>query len=118
MAAQLTQSLVPAIHLIRKDPALPAITPVRAGSNFFRSGCWALPEDKARALIGGNIFFHEKQTAPSFYGGVITDVEKIKNGDWQGRIIFTFRFDQACRGVKTTKTGWSQEMKIVLASHP
>jgi hypothetical protein len=102
------------IHLIRNDPKLPQIKPVEPGSDLFQSGYWAISEAKAEALKGGNIFFHEKQSEPSFFGGEITGFQKIAAGEYTGRIVFTFKSDPTCKGIKTTRGGWAQEMKLLL----
>ena len=102
-----------AIHLIKNDPSLPQITPITQGSDIYRSGYWVIAEDKAKALVGGNIFFHKEQTEPSFFGGVIMSTEVAK-GQYAGRIIFIFKSDQTCKDIKTPRKGWSQEMKIML----
>lgn len=104
---------MPAIHLIKNDPALPNIIPIQPGSDIYRSGYWAVSEDRARALINGTIYFHEEQAKPSFHGGLITAIEKVNEGQYAGRIVFTFRFDRACRGVSTSKDGWLREKKFV-----
>ena len=102
------------IHLIRNDPKLPQIKPVEPGSDLFQSGYWLVSEAKAEALKSGKIFFHEKQSEPSFFGGEITGIQRVTAGEYAGRIIFIFKPDPACKGVKTPREGWAQEMKIVL----
>jgi hypothetical protein len=101
------------IHLIKNDPGLPQITPIEQGSDIFRSGYWKIAESTANALVGGKIFFHEQQATPSFFGGVIIKSTKMDHGEYEGRIVFIFKSDQACRGITTPHNGWSQEMKII-----
>lgn len=103
-----------AIHLIKYDPHLPQIVPVQPGSDEYRSGSWAIAQETAHALVGERIFFHERQSAPSFFGGVVTGIELVDHGERAGRIIFIFKRDPTCAGVTTAREGWSQEMKIVL----
>jgi hypothetical protein len=103
-----------AIHLIRNDPKLPQIKPVEPGSDLFQSGYWVISESTAEALKGGAIFFHEKRSEPSFFGGEIMGFQKVVAGEYAGRIIFTFKSNLSCKGVKTPRNGWSQEMKLVL----
>ena len=57
-----------AIHLIKNDRSLPQIIPIAQGSDIFRSGYWLMAEDTAKALVGGNIFFHKRQAESSFFG--------------------------------------------------
>jgi hypothetical protein len=102
-----------AIHVIRKnDPALPRIELIDRDSDLYRSGYWVLSEETARSLVGGKIYFHREQSKPSFFGGTIRGAEKIKEGVYAGRILFTFRFEEACRGIRTERIGWAQEMKL------
>jgi len=37
----------------------------------------------------------------------------VREGQYDG-VVFTFKRDPACIGVKTSQDGWSQEMKIIL----
>jgi hypothetical protein len=103
-----------AIHLIKKtDGGLPPIVPVAGAAHTFTSGFWTLSQETARSLIGGQIYFHEHQRDPSFYGGRILDAQQAVDGDYPDKIVFTFLFSADCRGVRTTADGWAQEMKIV-----
>ena len=103
-----------AIHLIRKDDnSLPQITAVAPRSDLYRSGNWVVSESTSASLVGSKIYFHRAKSKPSFYGGTITAFERISEGPDAGRIIFTFQFADACRGVKTPGEGWAQEKKIV-----
>lgn len=105
---------MPAIHLIKKgETGLPPIVPVPSEPNTFTSGYWSLSEESARSFIGGSIYFHEHQGDPSFYGGIIVNTEKVAIGEYQGRIVFKFTYSPDCRGVRTSREGWSQEMKFV-----
>ena len=103
-----------AIHLIRNDSKLPKITPIEKGSDIFQSGYWVIAQATANALEGGKIFFHEKKADPSFFGGVIIKAEPVTQGEFQGRIKFIFKPDQACKGIKTSGDGWAQEKKIII----
>lgn len=104
-----------AIHLIKKtNGGLPPIVPVAGEANTYTSGFWTLSEETARSLIGGQIYFHEHQRDPSFYGGRIVDTQRTVDGDYPDKIVFRFVFSADCRGVRTTANGWSQEMKIVV----
>jgi len=63
-------------------------------------------------LIGGDIFFYEKRSEPSFFGGIIEDIKVIEEDPWKGRIIFIFRSSNGHKEKRTSKSGWSMEMKI------
>ena len=104
---------MPAIHLIKKSVGgLPPITKVAGEANTYTSGFWTLSEDTARSLIHCRIYFHERQREPSFYGGEIVGVERLLEGEYKDKIVFRFEFSADCRGVRTTRVGWSQEMKL------
>jgi hypothetical protein len=106
---------VAAIHIIKNDPALPDILPVERDSDVYWSGNWILTKEAVHALIGGRVYFHEKQSSPSFFGGTILHAQQIPEGDeYAGRFILTFRFEPACKGVTTSLDGWAQEMKLLL----
>ena len=99
------------IHLIQKRPDLrPWSAP--EGYPVYESGYWALSEKKARSLIGGEIYFYEKRTAPSFLGGVIENIRLKQEDPWKGRIIFTFRSAPEYEGKRTSKDRWGMEKKI------
>jgi hypothetical protein len=101
-----------AIHLVKKnDPNLPPIKPVKEiGDGVFSSGDWFLSEARATSLIGGKIFFHRTQKKPSFFGGIVTKVERSPAPD---RFVFYFTYDPQCRGVSTSNDGWAMTMKYV-----
>ncbi|MFA5939704.1 MAG: hypothetical protein WC809_10160 [Sinimarinibacterium sp.] len=100
------------IHLIERDGRL---TPVQRGSMEYESGFWAVSDDTAKMLVGGDILFHKTQTTPAFFGGQITGYRVQPNGEWQGRIVFKFCADpERLRGVRAGREGWGMEKKIVL----
>jgi hypothetical protein len=86
---------------------------VGLGDKAWESGWWSMDESKAKELIGGEIYFHKTQQEPSFFGGVITGYRVEQGVQYQGRIVFTLKYNAACRNVKTDKRGWSKKMKIV-----
>jgi hypothetical protein len=79
----------------------------------WESGWWNIDENKAKELVGGEIYFHKKQQEPSFFGGIITGYRIEQNTQYQGKIVFTLQYNAACRNVKTEKLGWSKKMKII-----
>lgn len=103
------------IHLIKKSKlqGAPGIDRVPDKEDIYTSGYWTLSAEKAKGLIGGHIYFHERQADGAWYGGLILDATQIADGQYAGKIAFTFRYDPECRGKTTSKDGWSQEMKIV-----
>ena len=103
---------MPSLHLIKNDPKLPGIFPVKGCPHIYESGYWVMADQTANALVGGSIHFHESQSKAFFFGGMITEAKKTVEGEYAGRFVFTFTFDPACRGVRTSRNGWAMEMKI------
>lgn len=101
-----------AIYLIQKDPKL-VPKPRRPGDSVWESGFWSVPVATAKALIGGQIYFHKLQKSPAFFGGEIVGFEVTPEGEYAGRIIFRFRPDPNARGTKAGPDGWGMEKKIV-----
>ncbi len=86
----------------------------RLKDDLWECGWWKLSEEKARKLVGGKIYFHKSRVEPSFYGGTIRGYRIQNAGQHQGKIVFEFEYDAACRNARTDKYGWSMEMKIVM----
>jgi hypothetical protein len=79
----------------------------------WESGWWSIDENKAKELVGGEIYFHKKQQEPSFFGGNITGYRIEQDEQYQGKIVFILQYNAACRNVRTDKLGWSKKMKII-----
>ncbi len=90
---------------------------VKLHDNVWESGWWQLDESKAQKLVGGEIYFHKKRQEPSFYGGTVLGYRVEQEGQYQGRIIFKLQYRHTCRNVRTDKSGWSKEMKIIGLEH-
>jgi hypothetical protein len=86
---------------------------VKLKDNVWESGWWRLDESEAKKLIGSEIYFHKKRQEPSFYGGTILEYRVSHDGEYPGRIIFTLRHSLSCRNVRTDKTGWTKDVKII-----
>lgn len=86
---------------------------VKLQDKEWESGWWSLDENKAKALVGSEIFFHKKRVEPSFFGGIITGYRVEQDEQYRGRIVFIFQFNAECKNVETDKHGWSKNMKIV-----
>lgn len=85
---------------------------VKLQDNVWESGSWRLDEDKAKKLVGGEIYFHKKRVEPSFYGGTILGYRVNPDGENQGKVIFKLSYSHSCRNVSTNKSGWRNDMKI------
>ena len=90
---------------------------VNLKDNIWESGWWGLDEDKAKKLVGGEIYFHKKRQESSFYGGTILGYRVNQDGEYQGKIIFKLEYSQSCRNVRTDKSGWKKDVKIMELEH-
>jgi hypothetical protein len=96
------------IHLIEQSNNFKLLD-----NDTWESGWWELNEENAQKLVGGEIYFHKKRQEPSFYGGTILGYRVEQAGQYQGKIVFNLQYSQSCRDVRTDKSGWSKEMKII-----
>lgn len=103
---------MPAIHLIEKAKVMHSID---KPNNIWESGDWVIAEATAHSLIGGNIYFHLAQTAPSYFGGEITGF-RVNADDAvhaPGRVVFIFKPSMAHKNISAGSEGWGMEKKIV-----
>jgi len=96
------------IHLVE-----PGNNFVKLQDNLWESGSWALDENQAKKLVGGDIYFHKKRQEPSFYGGTILGYRVHQDGEYQGKIVFQLQHRPSCRNVSTNKFGWKKDVKII-----
>lgn len=86
---------------------------VKLQDDVWESGWWTLDEEKAKKLVGGEIYFHKKRHEPSFYGGTIIGYRVNQDNEYPGQIFFKLRYSPSCRGMRTDKTGWTKAVKII-----
>lgn len=98
-----------AIHFVER---LENVHPVIKDKNEWESGYWVVGEDTANRLIGGHIFLHRGQDVPSHFGGTILSYRIQQGGPEDGRLVFRFRAEMNCKGVKAGKDGWGNEKKV------
>lgn len=101
---------MPALHLVENLQNLWRVPEI---SDEWESGYWDVKETAAHKLIGGMLYLHQGQLKPAHFGGILLGFRIVQEGQYQGRIIFRFRFLPACRGVKTSRQGWGNEKKFV-----
>ena len=101
-----------AVHLVERKKL---IEPVDKEANIYESGCWAIGAQRADRLVGADIYFHRKQSEPSFDGGRITAWREQKIGKYKGRVIFAFEQTEDHIGVEAGRDGWRMGYKFVLA---
>jgi hypothetical protein len=82
-------------------------------TSLWESGWWHVSTEIAQKLIGGNIFFHKAQDKPSYFGGTITKYRLETEGEWTGRILFSFAATMEFKGITTSRNGWGMEKKLV-----
>ena len=99
------------VHLIERITNVKLISKER---NEWASHCWAITEDKAKKLVGGEIYLHKGQDKPSHFGGKILSYEVLAEsaGKDAGRIVFNFQAGIEFKDVKTDKKGWAMEKKF------
>jgi hypothetical protein len=85
---------------------------IDSSAGLYESEWWAIPAATATKLVGGRIYLHKAQDKPSFFGGTITGYRIETQGDWVGRVIFSFTCDTAGKGV-VSRGGWGNEKKYV-----
>jgi hypothetical protein len=102
--------MTPRIHVIERLRNFDHI-----GGGIHDSGLWDVSIQTADALVGGDIYFHDKQKEPSYYGGKILSYSVHEVDDeYRGRIIFRFAYSRDHRNALAGAGGWSYEKKIVL----
>ncbi len=103
---------MPKVHLIERITNIKLISKER---NEWASHCWAITEDAAKKLVGGEIYLHKGQDKPSHFGGKILSYEVLPEsaGEDAGRIVFNFQAGLVFKDVKAGKDGWGMEKKFV-----
>jgi len=85
----------------------------------YDSYCWALTEETAAKLVGGQIYLHRAQDKASHFGGTILSFRILgpdaneAAGEVPGRIVFNFKASLDCKNIKAGKDGWGMEKKII-----
>lgn len=53
---------------------LKKLTQITGRPGFFRSCCWAVSQEEARALVGGWVYLHPKKSDRSEFGGRVQEI--------------------------------------------
>lgn len=72
---------------------------------------WRVGKENADALIGGHIYLHATQAAPSHRGGIITGYRIHHEGEFKGRYVFRFLPTKEHIGVTADPGGWAYRYK-------
>lgn len=101
---------MPEIHLIARNGL--NVHSVRGAEGEWESGDWVVSDEKATALVGGDIYLHEAQAEPAYFGGTILSFRRLAEGDAAGRVVFRFRASPTHKGNRSPG-GWMHEKKLV-----
>ena len=99
------------IHLIER---LGNMERIDKEKNEWESGEWAVSEETAQKLVGGNLYLHHGQDKASHFGGKILSFRVLPDSLANaGRIVFQFLPSMEYKNVKAGQDGWGNEKKIV-----
>jgi hypothetical protein len=101
---------MPAVHLVER---LDRVRRIDRDRMEWESGYWAMPEETAKQLVGGDLYLHRAQSEASHFGGKILSYHVEPSGPEVGKIVFQIQFGLAYRGVKAGRGGWGNEKKFV-----
>jgi len=79
----------------------------------WESGRCAVAADAAEKLIGADLYIHEGPARSSFFGGKITGFRTPEGDESGSEMIFRFQASNEHRNIKTARTGWSKDKKII-----
>lgn len=97
--------MMASIHLIER---LDNLSEVDTERGEWESGYWVVSKENATKLIGENIYFHEYQNDPSFFGGQILGFYIRPESN---KVVFRFKALDSYSGVVTSHEGWRNEQK-------
>ena len=66
--------------------------------NSYWSGAWYFKLESAKSLIGGHIYFHNRKSEPSYFGGQVMNARQILY-EGKNRVEFKFKKLESCKGV-------------------
>jgi hypothetical protein len=108
-----SRNAAPAIHFIERHGNVRLTDKAK---NEWESGYWVMSKETATRLVGGFIYLHSDQAAPSHFGGKILSFyvyTSEKESKRNGRYVFIFQALPERKGVKTSREGWGNEKKII-----
>ena len=97
------------IHLIENIGRFKRISQEQ---ELWESGYWTVAIETAEELVGGHIYLHTTRAKPSKFGGVIQRYSVEPEGEFEGKVVFTFLADMDHKNVFTSKDGWAMGKKI------
>lgn len=101
---------MPKVHLIERITNVKLLSKEK---NEWASYAWAIGEETAKKLVGGEIYLHKAQDKPSHFGGKILSYFVLGEDAGQdvGRVVFVFQAGNEYKGIKAGK-GWAMEKKF------
>jgi hypothetical protein len=96
-----------AIHFIEK---LNRAKKISSTPLIWESGDWDVSEKTAAALVGGDLYLHTAQDAPSHFGGRIV-AYRVLSTEPVGRVVFQIAPTMEHKNVRTGREGWGNEQK-------
>jgi hypothetical protein len=103
------QKIMNAIHFIEK---LNKAKKISTAPLIWETGDWDVSEKTAAELVGGDLYLHTAQDAPSHFGGRITGYRVLTTAP-VGRIVFQISPSMAHKDVRAGREGWGMEQKHV-----
>jgi len=97
------------LHLICRDAkGLVCLDPKEA---IYRSEAWALTAVEVGKLAGGRVYFHQTKAEPSYFGGLVLDVEPLPTeaGDPE-RFALRLKAERDAKGVMWDEAGHTHGM--------
>ena len=103
---------MPAVHFVER---LNNVRPV-SDSGEWDSGYWAIAEETAQRLVGGDLYLHSGPAEPSHFGGKILSYRVHRDRaapEINGRMVFRVKPTRGHKGVPPGQDGWDDERKLV-----
>lgn len=100
-----------ALHLVEKGIYRENLSPIEGTLGEWYTGNWRISDATARSLIGKKIYLHPGQLEESHMGGEIILFQQSSTNP--KKKVIRFRELAECVGVRTARSGWGNEKKIV-----
>lgn len=101
-----------AIHVIERVGDNENLRRVQGSRTDWETGYWIVGKTTAESLLGGTVYVHRGQDAPSHAGGRIVGIYHEPGTDPKRRVI-RFKAVSAAKNVLTGRQGWGYERKLI-----
>jgi len=99
--------------LVHLEQGSAGIKSLKDGSGLWASYSWAINQNKYQQLIGGTFSVHEKQNAPSHFGGEIVQVIPDQKEPGRAVIIFKSSVDIKNGSINGKSFNWGHQAEKV-----